>query len=331
MQLNKLRHSANTLLELNKFEDAFAVYDSISENIFYAAAYSNNLINNFSKNHFKKNSKEIISFKEQYLSKIFDNYCEQRFNLNSEQVLYEFQLSLFGALRSVSQSNTLCAVVPKEIYLAKTLLLQNSIIEEQICLPILISKTFTTLIENELSLKIKPNFTTDFISNQIIKNADKINHTDYSDSNNFLLDYLVQIGEIHSTLFKEIKNKINYNFNFRQKYKSSSKSHTKQEYEKYERYEKHEFYEKYERKTSSDAEFDFTNATDFEKANYFGKLFGLKGRITKSQIRKIYIELINKYHPDKVSNLGDELKELAEKKTKLINIAYEYFKKKYKL
>lgn len=32
------------------------------------------------------------------------------------------------------------------------------------------------------------------------------------------------------------------------------------------------------------------------------------------------------YHPDKVASLGDELKELAEKKTKDINEAYAYLK-----
>jgi len=35
---------------------------------------------------------------------------------------------------------------------------------------------------------------------------------------------------------------------------------------------------------------------------------------------------MNEYHPDKVSMLGDELKTLAESKTKEINEAYEFLK-----
>ena len=33
------------------------------------------------------------------------------------------------------------------------------------------------------------------------------------------------------------------------------------------------------------------------------------------------------YHPDKVSGLGDKLKQVAEEETKLINIAYNILKK----
>ena len=38
---------------------------------------------------------------------------------------------------------------------------------------------------------------------------------------------------------------------------------------------------------------------------------------------------MKEYHPDKVSNMAKELQELALKRTKEINEAYEYFKKKY--
>lgn len=41
------------------------------------------------------------------------------------------------------------------------------------------------------------------------------------------------------------------------------------------------------------------------------------------EIRKAYKSQMSKYHPDKVATLGTELKELAEKKTKEINIAYK--------
>jgi DnaJ-domain-containing protein 1 len=38
---------------------------------------------------------------------------------------------------------------------------------------------------------------------------------------------------------------------------------------------------------------------------------------------------MTEYHPDKVASLGPELRALAEKKSKEINAAYEFFKKRY--
>jgi DnaJ-domain-containing protein 1 len=62
---------------------------------------------------------------------------------------------------------------------------------------------------------------------------------------------------------------------------------------------------------------------------YYGKVLGLKGRITKEDVKHRYIELCQQYHPDKVNHLGSKLKELAEKEMKEINEAYDYFEKKY--
>lgn len=44
---------------------------------------------------------------------------------------------------------------------------------------------------------------------------------------------------------------------------------------------------------------------------------------TVEEIRKAYKGQMRKYHPDKVAALGVELRELAEKKSKEINIAYK--------
>ena len=39
--------------------------------------------------------------------------------------------------------------------------------------------------------------------------------------------------------------------------------------------------------------------------------------------------MLKEYHPDKVANLGKKLQDVAEKESKEINEAYEYFRKKY--
>lgn len=44
---------------------------------------------------------------------------------------------------------------------------------------------------------------------------------------------------------------------------------------------------------------------------------------TTDEIRRSYKTLMSQYHPDKVAALGDDLKALAERKTKEINSAYQ--------
>lgn len=63
----------------------------------------------------------------------------------------------------------------------------------------------------------------------------------------------------------------------------------------------------------------------------FAKILGLRGRVTKGDIKKQYRVLAHKYHPDKVSHLGDEFKELADQKFRKINEAYEFFRTKYEI
>lgn len=78
-------------------------------------------------------------------------------------------------------------------------------------------------------------------------------------------------------------------------------------------------------------EIDETSLTDFQKSEVYGKILGLNGRISKSDITKAWKDMLDKYHPDRVSHLGIEFQIFAEKKTKDINKAYLYFKKKYNL
>jgi hypothetical protein len=48
-------------------------------------------------------------------------------------------------------------------------------------------------------------------------------------------------------------------------------------------------------------------------------------------IRKRYKELIRQYHPDRVNDLGPDLRELASERTKAINSAFEAVRRKLKL
>jgi len=84
------------------------------------------------------------------------------------------------------------------------------------------------------------------------------------------------------------------------------------------------------KKKQQDQQYD-----DYDKqprnADYYARVLGLRGRVTKDQLIKCYRDLASKYHPDKVANLGDKLKEIADSEMKAINEAYDFMKKKYKL
>ena len=67
----------------------------------------------------------------------------------------------------------------------------------------------------------------------------------------------------------------------------------------------------------------------YESAGRYYALLGLDDGADMSAIKKAYRQLSMKYHPDKVSHLGDEFKHVAEEKMKELNQAYEFFKKKF--
>jgi len=61
----------------------------------------------------------------------------------------------------------------------------------------------------------------------------------------------------------------------------------------------------------------------------YAEVLGLRGRVSRDDIRQRYLELMRQYHPDKVNHLGPKLREVAERETKAINQAYEFFRSKY--
>jgi DnaJ-domain-containing protein 1 len=51
-------------------------------------------------------------------------------------------------------------------------------------------------------------------------------------------------------------------------------------------------------------------------------VLGVSATASADEIKKAYRHKLNLYHPDRVANLGDELRTVAEEKTKKINAAY---------
>ncbi len=73
-------------------------------------------------------------------------------------------------------------------------------------------------------------------------------------------------------------------------------------------------------------EFKF-NFTDLK----YAETLGLKEPFSLKDIKPSYRKIIAQYHPDRVAAMGEEIQEVAEKKAKEINRAYDYFQKKYNL
>ena len=61
----------------------------------------------------------------------------------------------------------------------------------------------------------------------------------------------------------------------------------------------------------------------------FAETLGLEKPYSEKEIKSAYRKLIAQYHPDRVSAMGSEIKEVAETKAKEINEAYEYFRNKF--
>jgi len=66
-----------------------------------------------------------------------------------------------------------------------------------------------------------------------------------------------------------------------------------------------------------------------ESDSHYYAVLGLEPGADLEVIKKAYRRLSMKYHPDKVSHLGDEFRNVAEEKMKEINSAYDYFKRKF--
>jgi DnaJ-domain-containing protein 1 len=89
---------------------------------------------------------------------------------------------------------------------------------------------------------------------------------------------------------------------------------------------KQEMYQKSER-----AGYRYQNWEHANTEDEYRQALGVMADDDLATIKKKYKELLAKYHPDKVQHLGIEFQEMAEKKTKAIMEAYEFFQNKHNL
>jgi DnaJ-domain-containing protein 1 len=68
------------------------------------------------------------------------------------------------------------------------------------------------------------------------------------------------------------------------------------------------------------------NSSKFDLTSAFA-ILEIPENTTPEQIKSAYKQIVIQYHPDKVQNLGKDIRLLAEKKTIEINLAYEFIRK----
>lgn len=336
--ISKLRDAADLLLDQGKYEEAFGIYDEVYNQIWSVLGTVQSGMNTFTQNYLNQNFRTAMEFKSNYTMPAANSVCLKVFGLDIDETLNEFIFTSYGHLSCICYSQTLVhdssiVTVANEFLVLYTLILmgpENDWITG-------IFKILNPVIEDSKLKRIRPMMTESNMKQRLISNAEKIKTTDWFALNISLLEYLGRTSERNTHLYQSLAQIVGTNYSkSKKRYRKGDKQdrNTHEEYKQYEKYEKYEKYERYERyekqqQFNQQADFDLKTATEYEKAKYFGTLFGLKGQVTKSTIRKKYIELISKYHPDKVAELGQELIELAEKKTKEINAAYEWFKQKH--
>ena|SRR5215467_14520922 len=72
-------------------------------------------------------------------------------------------------------------------------------------------------------------------------------------------------------------------------------------------------------------------STDLSIEQRYRHVLGVSYDAEWNEIKTAYKQLLAKYHPDKVTHLGDDFLTIAERKTKELVEAYDFFKKKYEL
>jgi DnaJ-domain-containing protein 1 len=66
-----------------------------------------------------------------------------------------------------------------------------------------------------------------------------------------------------------------------------------------------------------------------QEEKHYRDVLGVSEAAGEQEIRAAYRAQLGKYHPDKVTHLGEEFHELASSRTKNIIQAYDYLKNKY--
>jgi len=298
-----LRRLADSLLAKNEYENAFLIYDEIYSQIWSAIGSVNQGLTKFSYDFLSHKIKSSIDFRNMFIEPAINSLFKKWFDLDMDEIMNEFIFCLDGRMKSITGSTALLAKNTMHNSLNDFLILYNLILYSGTDKWIrAVTRILTPMIEDNRLKKTRPNFHESEIKKQILIASEKIKLTDWSNVNLVILEYLRKLGEEHSEFYMALY-KVVYSDYYQKKEKTKSRSKQK--------------------------EFNLFDSTEDEKVIYYCKIIGIEGPVTRLLLRKKYLEIISKYHPDKFQNYGEETLKMAEKKTKEINAAYEWLTEKF--
>lgn len=330
--IERIREAADFLLESKKYDLAFEIYDELTLQIWSAVGMAQQGMSDFTRNFLSNNFRSSVEFSHLYMEKTVGSLFVNWFNLDYEQIKIELIFILYGKIQCIDNSTVI-----------RQQLNYEDVINDYLILYILVAHTedpewlkhilrvATPVIKSNKLSRLRNNLTEKKVETTIIEYSQQVKSTKWGFLNNLLTGYLNHSGKGSSHFSTRVNESADRSYRKYDYKKRESKQEESSGYRKYERYEKYEKYERYERSYSAGNEQDISGFNDEEKAKYYGQVLQLKGKVTKTHIRKQYLELISQYHPDKVDGLGPELKELANKKTKEINSAYQWMRQKFDL
>lgn len=101
------------------------------------------------------------------------------------------------------------------------------------------------------------------------------------------------------------------------------------EAEEYRKAASESYSEGYDESANNDQKYKNYSKSNKSLEDTYAAILGLNENRNPNDIKKAYREIMKKYHADKVQTMGKEFQDLAHEKSKEINEAYGFFKKRY--
>jgi hypothetical protein len=324
--LEKMREVADLLFSQKRYKEAYTIYDELYRQIWSVFGIVQSGLSGSSNDSWAIRSSSFHTLWKQYPDPVVNTLCSRILNNGLPNVLNEFIHVIYGRLQCITLSQQVRnEAVPESVFheFAVLYTLVHPPVHQQKMTPIFAMAT-ALLDKNNRVKRIRSNYSQRTIEIILIEHARSCTHDKWKGINRLLRDYILNIDGQKSELFRTISSIVGpYSFRFQ------NNQHHADRNTAYTRFGYFGQYDKYKQQNSSSRRFYPSTASEDAKMEYYGKVIGLMGKVSKEQIRSKYINLVSQYHPDKVQHLGPELRELAESKTKEINAAYEWLKAKY--
>lgn len=331
IKVKEMREAGDVLLKHSKYREAFIIYEGLLSEILGTISVPQKAQKIFEIKSIKsKNS--WFPFHEKYINSMAEVLCLRVYDATLAQILDELVKIILGHLECVCLSVEIRKKTINEDVLLEFLILYMLINQPFAKRKIACIFSYVTIIldKSNRMKRIRFNYSQRYLKQLLLENAENNKDTEWRSINSLLLEYVNYKRDFNNDFYMELTKIVGTpfrNFRNRQKYYNWDYGNNRCDQDT----DKKSHYNHSSKWTYGNSNFCLTTATDAEKDAYYANIIKIKGKVTKTEIRDKYLQLISQYHPDKVQHLGPELRELAEIKSKEINAAYEWFKSRYKI